>query len=68
MKFNPVDCMEKDCLSRGMPCIEFAVGNKLKNVIGSEKPATVDARIDIQSVNTKHFFCMAQKKRHKGFL
>ena len=68
MKFNSANCMEKGCLSRGVPCIEFAVGSKLKNVIGSEKPAAVDPGIDIQPVNAKHFFRMARKKGHKGFL
>ena len=60
--------MEKNCLSRGMPCIEFAVGNKLKNVIESKKPAAVNSGINIQPVNTKYFFCIVQKKGHKGFL
>ena len=39
--------MKKSRLSHGVPCIEFAVGNKLKNVIGSEKPAVVNPGIDI---------------------
>ena len=68
MKFNLADRIKKGCLSRDVPCIEFAVGNKLKNIIGSKKPVAVDLGIDIQLVNAKHFFCMAQKKGHKGFL
>ena len=68
IKFNSVDCMKKNCLSHGVPCIKFAVRSKLKNVIRSEKPIIVDPEIDIQPVNTKHFFRMAWKKKHKGFL
>ena len=60
--------MKKSCLAHGMPCIEFAVGSKLKNVIESEKLGAVDSRINIQPVNAKHFFRIAQKKKYKGFL
>ena len=68
MKFNSINCIEKGCFSRSVPCIKFAIGSKLKNVIGSEKPTTVDPEIDIQPVNAEHFFCMVQKKGHKSFL
>ena len=59
IKFNSADCIEKSCLSCSVPCIEFAVGSKLKNVIGLKKPAAIDPGINIQPVNAKYFFCMA---------
>ena len=58
MKFNSANCMEKGCFSCGVPCIKFAVGSKLKNVIKSEKFAIMDPEIDIQPVNAKYFFRM----------
>ena len=66
MKFNSTNC-DKNCFSRGMPCIKFAVGSKQKKVIRLKKPTTADPKIDIQLVNTKHFFHMAQKKEYKSF-
>ena len=67
IKFNSANCMEKGCLSYGVSYIKFAVGSKLKNVIESKKLAAVDPKINIQPINAKHFFCIAWKKKHKGF-
>ena len=66
-KFNSADCMEKGCLLNGKSCIKFAVSCKLKYKIGPNKP-TASGDIDIQQVSAKHFFQMAQKKDHKGYL
>ena len=64
--------MENGCLARGVPCIEFAVGSKgAKNRIGADKLTAVDLGdidIDIKPVNAKHFFQMARKKDHKGYI
>ena len=67
MKFNSASCMEEGCLSRGIPCIEFAIGSKLRDKIGPDKPKA-DNGIDIKPVNAKHFFWMARKKDHKGYM
>ena len=70
MRFNSASCMEIRCLTRGVPCIEFAVGNKgAKNRIGADKLTAVDpGDIDIKPVNAKHFFRMARQKDHKGYI
>ena len=47
--------------------IKFAIESELKNILKSEKPATVYLEINIQSVNAKHFFCMAHKKNTRVF-
>ena len=62
--------MESGYLARGIPCIEFAVGNKdAKNKIGADKLTAVDpGNIDIKLVNAKHFFRMARQKDHKGYI
>ena len=52
VKFNSDDCMEKDCLLYGKPCIEFMIDYKLKHKIGPIKP-TAGGDIDIQQVNAK---------------
>ena len=67
MKFNSANCIEKKYLLNGKPCIEFAMGCKLKHEIGLNKP-TAGGNIDIQQVNVKHFFQIARKKDHKGYL
>ena len=58
VKFNSGDCIERGCLLHGIPCIEFAMGSKVKHQIGTEKP-TAMGDIDIRPVNAKHFFRMA---------
>ena len=68
MKFNSALCMEKECFSCGVPCIEFAVGSKAKHNIGDKKLTAIDD-INIKPVNNaKHFFRMARKKDHKGYM
>ena len=59
--------MEKKCFLNGKSCIKFAMGCKLKHKIGSNKP-TADGDTDIQQVSAKHFFQIAWKKDHKGYL
>ena len=69
MKFNLASCMKSGCLAHGVPCVEFAIGSKAKNRIGMDKLTAVDPRdIDIKPVNAKHFFQMARKKDHKGYI
>ena len=69
MKFNSASCMESGCLARGVPCVEFAMGSKAKNRIGTDKLTAVDpGDIDIKPVNAKHFFRMAQKRDHEGHI
>ena len=71
MKFNSAACIESGCLARGVPCVEFAIGSKAKNRIGTEKLTAVEPRdinIDIKPVNAKHFFRMARKKDYKGYI
>ena len=69
MKFNSASCMESGCLARGVPCVEFAMGSKAKNRIGTDKLTAVDpGDIDIKPVNAKHFFRMAQKRDYKGYI
>ena len=62
--------MESGCLARGVPCIEFAVGSRgAKNRIGTDKLTAVDpGDIDIKPVNAKHFFRMARKRDHEGYI
>ena len=67
MKFNSASCMEEGCLSRGVPCVKFAVGSKAKHKIGDKKLTAVDD-IDIKPVNAKHFFRMARQKGYKGYM
>ena len=59
IKFNSANCIEKSYLSRGILCIKFVIENKLKNIIGSEKPIAINSKIDIQSVRAKYFFYIA---------
>ena len=71
MKFNSASCMESGCLARGVPCVEFAIGSKAKNRIGADKLTAVDPEdidIDIKPVNAKHFFRMARKRDHEGYI
>lgn len=63
MKFNSADCMEKGCLRHGIPCVEFAVGIKPSDKVRLDEPGS-----DIQPVSAKHFFRLARKKGHEGFL
>lgn len=67
MKFNSADCMKKGCFLHGKPYIEFAVGCKSKHEIRPNK-STGAGDIDIQQVSAKHFFQMARKKDHEGYL
>ena len=46
IKFNSANCMEKVCLLNRKPCIEFAVGCKLKHKIRPNKP-TAGSNIDV---------------------
>ena len=59
--------MKKGCLLHSKLCIKSAVGCKLKYKIGP-KTLTAGGDIDIQQVSAKHFFWIAQKKDHKGYL
>ena len=69
MKFNSSSCIKSSCLARGVPCVEFAMGSKAKNRIGTEKLTVVDpGDIDIKPVNIKHFFRMTRQKDHKGYI
>ena len=70
MKFNSALCMESGFLARGVPCVKFAIGSKAKNRIGADKLTAVnpDIDIDIKLVNAKHFFRMARKRDHKGYI
>ena len=62
------DCMENSCLLCGILHIKFTVEKGLKKTIKSEKPIAINSKIDIQPVNAKHFFKMAQKKKYEGYL
>ena len=70
MRFNSASCMENGCLTRGVSCVEFAIGSKAKNRIGADKLTAIDPDIDIdiKPVNAKHFFRMARKRNHKGYI
>ena len=69
MKFNSAACMESGCLAHGVLCIEFAVGSKAKNRIGTDKLTAIDpGSVDIKPVNAKHFFQMARKRDHEGYI
>ena len=70
MKFNLASCIESGCLARGVSCVEFAIGSKAKNRIGADKLTAVDSDvdIDIQPVNAKHFFRIARKRDHEGYI
>ena len=69
MKFNSASCIESRCLARGVPCVEFAIGSKTKNRIGTDKLTAVDpGDIDIKPVNAKYFFRMARKTDYKGYI
>ena len=72
MRFNSASCIERGCLTRGVSCIEFAVGIKgAKNRIGVDKLTAVDPgdiNINIKPVNAKHFFRMACQKDHKDYI
>ena len=68
MKFNSASCMKSGCLARGIPCVEFVIGNKAKNRIGTEKLTAIKSGIDIKPVNTKHFFKITQKSDHKEYI
>ena len=67
MKFNSALCIKKRCLSRGVPCIKFAVGSKAKHKIEDKKLTAMDD-IDIKPVNAKHFFRMAYQKGYKDYM
>ena len=60
--------MDKNRLLCSVACIKFAVKSKLKNIIRLEKSIAMNPKIDIQLVNAKNFFHIAQKKRYKSFL
>ena len=62
MKFNSSDCLEKGCLTRGITCTEFAIGSKVKDRIEPK------GAIEVFPVNAKHFFRIARKKDHEGYL
>ena len=70
MKFNAASCMESGCLTRGIPCIEYAIGSKAaKDKIGAEKLTVVDPEdIDIKPANAKHFFRMARQRDHEAYI
>ena len=70
MRFNSAACIESGCLAHGVPCVEFAIGSKAKNRIGVDKLTAIDSDIDIniRPVNAKHFFQIARKKDHKGYI
>ena len=69
MKFNSAACMESGCIACGVPCVEFAIGSKAKNRIGTDKLTAMDpGDINIKPVNAKHFFRMARKKDHEGYI
>ena len=59
--------MKKRCLLHGIPCIDVAISNKLKDKIGPNK-SKANNDIDIKPVNAKHFFWMAYQKDHKGYI
>ena len=73
--------MEKGCLPRGIPCIEFAIGSKAhsrltpalklptQNKHGCQPTVhPVDNDIEIKPVNAKHFFWLARRKDHEGYM
>ena len=68
LRFNSAACIESGCLTHGVPCVEFAIGSKAKNRIGTEKPTAIDSDIDIKPINAKHFFRIARKKDHQGYI
>ena len=47
MKFNSANCIDKNCFLYSILYIKFAVRSKLKNIIESKKPITVDLEINI---------------------
>ena len=59
MKFNSINCIDKNYLLHDILYNKFAFRSKLKNIIESKKSATVNPEIDIQPVNAKCFFRMA---------
>ena len=67
MKFNSASCMEERCLSRGIPCMEFAVESKVKHLIGTHRP-TAKTNIKIKPVSAKHFFQLTRRKDHEGYM
>ena len=69
MKFNLASCMKSGYLARGVLCVEFAIGSKAKNRIGTEKLTAVEpGDIDIKPVDAKHFFRIACQKVHNGYI
>ena len=68
MKFNSAVCIKSGCLARDVPCVEFAIGSKAKNRIGTDKLIAVNSNINIKLVNAKHFFRMARQKGHKSYI
>ena len=69
MKFNSASCIESGCLARGVPCVEFAISSKAKNRIRTDKLTAVDpGDIDIKPINAMHFFQIARKRDHKGYI
>ena len=68
MKLNSSSCIEKRCLLRGIPCVEFAVGSKAKHLIEMEKLTATDSNIEIKLVSAKHFFRLARRKDHEGYM
>ena len=66
MSFNSPECLESDCLKRGMPCTEYAIGCKSK-----DKADFMLQRIDgieIQPVNALNFLKQVKRKGWEGFL
>ena len=47
--------MESECLARGVPCIEFAMGSKCaKNTIRTDELTAVNSNINIKPINAKN--------------
>lgn len=59
--------MESKCLLRGILCIKFAISNKVKNKIGTEKLTTIND-IDIKPVSSKYFFCIVRRKNYEDYM
>ena len=71
MRFNSAACIDNSYLARGVPCIKFAIGSSkdTKNRIGMDKLTAIGpGSVDIKPVDAKHFFQMAQKRDHKGYI
>ena len=71
MRFNLTSCIEKKCLLRGISCIEYAIGSKTRSQstpILDQNLQPQDNAIDIKPVSARHFFQMARKQDHKGYM